>query len=101
QHQIRVHLASLGTPVVGDKLYGPDERAFARAADKTLTAKDPEMLELPRHALHAARVELTHPVTGRALRLEAPIPPDIELFWDSLTSPAEPCRDRVDRGPPE
>jgi 23S rRNA pseudouridine1911/1915/1917 synthase len=84
QHQIRVHLASLGTPVVGDKLYGPDERAFARSADGELTAEDLVMLELPRHALHAARLALNHPMTGRRLALEAPLPIDILDFWDGL-----------------
>jgi 23S rRNA pseudouridine1911/1915/1917 synthase len=84
QHQIRVHLASLGTPVVGDKLYGPDERLFARAADGELTADDLTMLELPRHALHAARLALNHPITGRRLELEAPLPADMVDFWDAL-----------------
>ena len=84
QHQIRVHLASLGAPVVGDKLYGPDERAFARSADGELTAADSEMLELPRHALHAARLSLPHPITGERLRLEAPLPGDMAAFWESL-----------------
>jgi 23S rRNA pseudouridine1911/1915/1917 synthase len=84
QHQIRVHLASLGTPIVGDKLYGPDERAFARSADNELTEEDLAMLELPRHALHAARLALSHPITGRPLAIEAPVPDDIAGFWDGL-----------------
>jgi 23S rRNA pseudouridine1911/1915/1917 synthase len=84
QHQIRVHLASLGAPVVGDKLYGPDERAFARGADGTLTSEDEAFLELPRHALHAARLALPHPITGEPLAVEAPVPADIERFWASL-----------------
>lgn len=100
QHQIRLHLASLGAPVVGDKLYGPDERAFARAADDELTAEDLEALEMARHALHAARLELAHPVTGRPLVVEAALPADMEDFWGSLTSLAAPCPDRADRAPP-
>jgi 23S rRNA pseudouridine1911/1915/1917 synthase len=84
QHQIRVHLASLGAPVVGDKLYGPDERAFARSADGELTTADVEMLEMDRHALHAARLDLTHPVTGAALTIEAPLPRDMANFWATL-----------------
>jgi 23S rRNA pseudouridine1911/1915/1917 synthase len=84
QHQIRVHLASLGAPVVGDKLYGPDDRAFARAADGELTADDVAMLELPRHALHAARLALPHPITGAPLAVEAPLPPDMAGFWGAL-----------------
>jgi len=87
QHQIRVHLASLGAPVVGDKLYGPDERLFARAADGELTAEDERLLELPRHALHAARLALAHPITGRPLAVEAPLPRDMADFWAGLTAP--------------
>jgi len=84
QHQIRLHLASLGAPVVGDKLYGPDETAFARGADGQLTPGDLTRLELPRHALHAARLALPHPMTGAPLALEAPMPSDIADFWQSL-----------------
>jgi 23S rRNA pseudouridine1911/1915/1917 synthase len=87
QHQIRVHLASLGTPVVGDKLYGPDERAFARSADGQLTEEDVVLLEMPRHALHAARLALPHPMTGRPLEVQAPVPPDMSDFWGGLQSP--------------
>jgi 23S rRNA pseudouridine1911/1915/1917 synthase len=84
QHQIRLHLASLGAPVVGDKLCGPDETAFARGADGELTPDDLARLELPRHALHAARLALPHPITGAPLVLEAPLPADIADFWESL-----------------
>lgn len=84
QHQIRVHLASLGAPIVGDKLYGPDETCFARGADGELTEEDLALLELPRHALHAARLALGHPVTGAPLEIEAPLPHDLSTFWDSL-----------------
>jgi 23S rRNA pseudouridine1911/1915/1917 synthase len=90
QHQIRVHLASLGAPVVGDKLYGADDRAFARAADGELTADDLERLELPRHALHAAIMELSHPITHETLRIEAPLPDDMASFWSALTATQSP-----------
>jgi 23S rRNA pseudouridine1911/1915/1917 synthase len=86
QHQIRVHLASLGAPIVGDKLYGPDETCFARGADGELTEDDLAMLELPRHALHAARLSLAHPITGDPLTIEAPLPEDLRSFWDSFES---------------
>ena len=84
QHQIRLHLAGLGAPIVGDKLYGPDESIFARGADGELTDADSALLELPRHALHAWRLELPHPVTGARLEIEAPIPDDLETFWRSI-----------------
>lgn len=84
QHQIRVHLASLGTPIVGDKLYGPDESMFARSADGELTPEDDVLMELPRHALHAARIALAHPVTRRPLEADAPLPADMRTFWAGI-----------------
>jgi 23S rRNA pseudouridine1911/1915/1917 synthase len=85
QHQIRLHLADLGAPVVGDKLYGPDERAFGRAADGRLSELDLARLEMPRHALHAARLVLPHPMTGEPLDLHAALPSDMADFWASLS----------------
>jgi 23S rRNA pseudouridine1911/1915/1917 synthase len=94
QHQIRLHLSSVGCPVVGDKLYGPDERLLARAADRLLDSEDLRLLELPRHALHAARYRLPHAVTGEALDLVSPLPEDLRSFWDELmrNPPNSPCR---------
>jgi 23S rRNA pseudouridine1911/1915/1917 synthase len=87
QHQIRLHLASSGLPLVGDKLYGPDDGLFARGADGELTPEDEVLLELPRHALHAAELELDHPTTGARVRIEAPLPADLRAFWDGLEDP--------------
>lgn len=84
QHQIRLHLASIGLPIVGDKLYGPDDGLFARGVDDQLTEEDHAVLELPRHALHAAELSLNHPITGARLHIEAPLPAELQSFWDSL-----------------
>ncbi len=84
QHQIRVHAAASSLPVVGDKLYGPDEHLFARGADGELTAEDLALLELDRQALHASELGLDQPIDGQRLHIEAPLWPDLEEFWESL-----------------
>jgi 23S rRNA pseudouridine1911/1915/1917 synthase len=83
-HQIRVHLAALGLPIVGDPVYGePRHRGVA----------DPELAALcrdfPRQALHAWRLGLRHPVTGRQLALEAPLPADLCRLLRAAGLPAE------------
>jgi 23S rRNA pseudouridine1911/1915/1917 synthase len=84
QHQIRIHLATLGAPVVGDKLYGPDETIFGRGADGELTREDVDLLEMPRHALHAARFAMPHPMTGAPFVVESPLAEDMRAFWGSV-----------------
>jgi 23S rRNA pseudouridine1911/1915/1917 synthase len=84
QHQIRVHLSSLGAPIVGDKFYGPDDTCFARRADGELSEAYLVMLEPRRHANQAARLALDHPMTGAPLIMEAPLPSDLQTFWDGL-----------------
>jgi 23S rRNA pseudouridine1911/1915/1917 synthase len=81
QHQIRAHLSAIGAPIVGDKLYGPDEELIARGADEILTEEDHALLELPRHALHAHRLVIPHPSGGSA-EIVAPLPKDLQEFWD-------------------
>ncbi len=85
QHQIRLHLSHLGCPVVGDKLYGPDERLLARAADDELSAADIALLELPHHALHAHVYRMSHAMTGEPLEVIAPMPQDLAEFWANIT----------------
>jgi 23S rRNA pseudouridine1911/1915/1917 synthase len=86
QHQIRVHLAAIGCPVVGDKLYGPDPEIFARGADHALTDEDRTRLELDRHALHAARLAFDHPILGGRVEIEAPLAQDLADFWRGVSA---------------
>ena len=57
-HQIRVHLASLGHPIVGDKIYGPDEKLYLEFIETGWTPELAGKLLLPRHALHSAVLEI-------------------------------------------
>jgi len=79
-HQIRLHLAHIGHPLVGDKLYIDGGRVFLRWWDGEYSAEDVNRLGLPRHALHAWTVGLRHPIYGTALSLFAPIPDDLRAF---------------------
>ncbi len=77
-HQIRVHLQSLGHPVVGDTLYGA---ARVLRAD---SGEDGRESELGRNFLHAARLGFTHPRTGEEMEFEAPLPGELEEFLGEL-----------------
>jgi 23S rRNA pseudouridine1911/1915/1917 synthase len=77
-HQIRVHLASAGHPIVGDKIYGPDEKLYLEFIETGWTPRLQRRLLLPRHALHAARLAIAgeHEWTS-------PLPADLVQFIDS------------------
>lgn len=68
-HQIRVHMAEAGHPVVGDPVYGG--RAWSRITHAAWRAQGET---LTHQALHAASLAITHPITGKPLRIEAPLP---------------------------
>ncbi len=74
QHQVRATLFSLGFPLAGDKLYGPDERLFLKIKSQSLTDADRALLRFKRQALHAAELEFRHPFTGGTVHCESPFP---------------------------
>ena len=96
-HQIRATLLALGYPVVGDKLYGPDDRIFLRFIADRLTPADRRRLVLNRQALHAARLTIDHPVTGARLRLRAPLPPDLRTLLKRTADHADRPNRETDR----
>ena len=78
QHQIRVHAAALGHPLLGDKLYGPDPLLFLEFIRDSSTPRLAELLVLPRHALHALEMRFDPGEGGRTFR--APLTADLRAF---------------------
>ena len=77
-HQIRVHLAARGWPIVGDPTYG--EPRWKNVRNPSLATL---LRAFPRQALHAWRLSLVHPLTGERLSIEAPVPDDIESLIEA------------------
>jgi 23S rRNA pseudouridine1911/1915/1917 synthase len=84
-HQIRVHLAYLGHPVLGDKLYTSGGESYLKAVYRTLSAEDLKELGASRQLLHAERLRLNHPWTDQAMTLIAPLPDDFKS-WNISTA---------------
>lgn len=72
-HQIRVHMTHIGHPLVGDELYGGRKRV------------DRDREWCPRHFLHAASIEFTHPITPQIMKIEAPLPDDLQQALQFLS----------------
>lgn len=83
-HQIRVHMAWLRFPIVGDPLYGTNA-----GLPQGVTPELGEMLgSFRRQALHARQLQLQHPITGASLALEAPVPDDMQALIEALRADA-------------
>lgn len=80
-HQIRVHLAHLRHPLLGDALYGA---GFRTKAGRLPTEAADALARLNRQALHAGLLGFAHPVTGQAMRFESPLPPDLAALLIQL-----------------
>ena len=80
-HQIRVHLASLKHPVVGDEVYGGGRDNTVRDSKVRV-----QIRKLQRHFLHAAELGLSHPISGKQLHFRAPLPVDLQHLLDFLGS---------------
>jgi 23S rRNA pseudouridine955/2504/2580 synthase len=78
-HQIRVHLASLGHPILGDDKYGDYD--LNKALQKT---------GLRRMFLHAWKLQFRHPASGELVALNAPLPPELQSFIDHVAPPTPP-----------
>jgi 23S rRNA pseudouridine1911/1915/1917 synthase len=86
QHQIRIHLAHVGTPILGDPVYG---RARGASGGQR---------SAPRQMLHARLLAFTHPLSGRAVRAESPLPPDFKDAVAALRRGSGPGGGRARRG---
>ncbi|TCT06887.1 RluA family pseudouridine synthase [Aquabacter spiritensis] len=82
-HQIRVHMAHIGHPLLGDEIYGPGFRTkLARLAAPAAAA----LSGLGRQALHATRLGFAHPTRGEVLSFESPLPPDLAALRQALAA---------------
>ncbi len=80
-HQIRVHMAHLGHPLIGDRDYGA---AFFTKANRLPEPLRTAVRAFPRQALHAASLAFDHPETGDLMRFEAPLPPDFQALLSAF-----------------
>jgi 23S rRNA pseudouridine1911/1915/1917 synthase len=83
-HQIRVHLAHIRHPLLGDEVYGA---GFKTKTSLLSPAAQSALAELGRQALHAALLQFEHPATGELMRFESELPPDLEKLLTALAAP--------------
>jgi 23S rRNA pseudouridine1911/1915/1917 synthase len=99
QHQLRVHMAALGHPLVGDKLYLGGDELFLRSIEDRLEAQDLELLGHPRQALHAWRFQFQCPgqQTTETVTFEAPLAADLRGLLDGKPTADPLAREIEDR----
>jgi 23S rRNA pseudouridine1911/1915/1917 synthase len=85
-HQIRVHMAHIGYPLVGDRVYG-GRLALPKGAGEEVNSL---LRRFPRQALHAARLSLAHPITGEPLEVISPLPEDLRELLEVLGRDVDP-----------
>jgi 23S rRNA pseudouridine1911/1915/1917 synthase len=95
-HQLRVHLAAIGHPIVGDRTYGRQRTSQRRASDPLLNT----LARFPRQALHAEVLEFSHPRTGDRVCVRAPLPADLRALVVALRGPRAKRRDDVRKTAP-
>jgi 23S rRNA pseudouridine1911/1915/1917 synthase len=88
-HQIRVHMAHLGHPLLGDRTYGAGYRTKSAHLDEISRAA---LAAMDRQALHAAVLGFPHPLTGEDLLFESPLPPDMQALRDALAASGKPAQ---------
>lgn len=91
-HQIRVHMAHINHPLVGDQLYGGRPRPLKGASDEFRDA----LREFDRQALHATMLRLYHPITGIQMEWHAPVPDDMVKLIEVLKADAQEHQDDMD-----
>jgi len=82
-HQLRVHMLHIGTPIIADKLY-TGQRTFKKSEIPGVSAEDDTPPLISRQALHAFRLTIRHPVSGKEMQFEAPLPSDMQNTLDAL-----------------
>jgi 23S rRNA-/tRNA-specific pseudouridylate synthase len=96
KHHVRVHLAAVGCPIVGDKLYGSAPSCLFEYLETGWVESLRERLMLPRQALHAAATAFTDPHTGQHMELICPLTcSDSGITW---TGSPRPARSEFDKG---
>jgi 23S rRNA pseudouridine1911/1915/1917 synthase len=87
-HQIRVHVANSGHPIVGDPLYLRRVPTAAKTVNQPLRG---QLLDFPRQALHAASLGFRHPRTGRPISFEAALPADMQALLHAIDTNVSAC----------